>query len=573
MTEIAVTDEYRSLQENENSRSRGDSAWGALSEARVEAFYKGIYKDVFEDDTFADFGGNDGRSAQRFRDLSQCHVKVLDMSPSRLAVARENGLETLECELSKVPLPDESIDWGFCSHTLEHVLDLDKTLREMHRLIKRGIFFVIPLEDAELVKKSVAHVRYSPDPEWWAKQLEAAGFVVDKIGWDDLNGRTDCIIQAFKPEFYQVWKQGAQDVATLVEVRKFDVVIAFYRQYKLWHEVMDGLKANLACINNIYLVNDEPWIGEKPKSNDLPIIYLDHEHVGKGPSQSFNQGMAAASTEHVLLMEGDIVLPRGALLEDLPLIEGKCIVVRGVTRVDPQTGAVVQPDWRKDAARMLHTRNRPWPLMACNYTVVHREEFLRLGGFNEDLCSMHGENSYADEDREFAVRFIAANRVKALRMSPGESVIHLGGRREKAVPYVPMEARQLFVESLTKLFGRRYHLFCGNEQILDCINVNHLDRSDGMDVRLDCINMPWLLPYSADYIKVTPPLVYFSFNALGAFIYDLCHSLAPGGQLDFTLEDHPFITIEMVEKEFNESSSTKHKPTIIIQDRMIRVKA
>ena len=560
--------EYLHLQNTENSTNRVTD-YGILACNRMVKMTQYLSGLICEDDLCVDFGGNDGLVAEKFQEMTHVNMTVCDVSAEKLEVARARGLTVLEAQLEKLPVADNTFAWGFCSHTIEHVYDFDTTLAELFRVTKYGIFFVIPLEDDEARKKSVAHMRHNPDPEWWAAELELVGF---KVKWwkdvftsqtptgDEVLGHMpDVLMMAFKPEGYELWK-GIQDMD---EARKFDVVIAWYRQKAFWPTVLDGLLTNSANINKVIVVNDEETIPELA-SEGLDLVILNHPHTGHGPSESFNQGVAAATTEHVLLMEGDIILPRSALAEDDKLITGKRIVCRGVTRIDPDSGKVVQPDWRVAAAEKLTRTGRHWPLMACNYTVVHREEFNRLGGFNIDLCAMHGSNSYADEDREFAVRWLAANGPGSLKISTKAPVIHLGGRREKAVPYVPMEAREVFVDALAKLFGQRYHLFCEDVQEPEFINIAHLDRSAAMDVRLDCKNLYWLRS-DCQEIKVKPPLVYFNKHELFNYAALLTTKLEARGRLYFELEDHPCITPEFIQPAFKGLNSYFNPATRVFQ--------
>ena len=80
-------------------------------------------------------------------------VFALDIDKSSLAKARslckKQNIEFISAGAEKIPLPDDSIDFLVCSETLEHVDDLEKTLKEIKRVCKNGskFFFTVPSTD------------------------------------------------------------------------------------------------------------------------------------------------------------------------------------------------------------------------------------------------------------------------------------------------------------------------------------------------------------------------------------------------------------------------------------------
>ena len=109
------------IQDKDSSWNR-KSVWGELSESRVRGMITWLGSMIFEDDVCVDFGGNDGRCAEAFRRSTHIPMVVCDGLETRLEVAREHGLKTVHCELEKLDFADDSVNWGFCSHTLEHVV-------------------------------------------------------------------------------------------------------------------------------------------------------------------------------------------------------------------------------------------------------------------------------------------------------------------------------------------------------------------------------------------------------------------------------------------------------------------
>lgn len=96
-------------------------------------------------------------------------------------------------DITKIEYPDESFDWFYCSHVLEHIEDDAKALREIYRILKkkgRAIILVPIMVEKTFEDPSVTdpaererlfgqhdHVRlYGPDFE---DRLAAAGFKVN----------------------------------------------------------------------------------------------------------------------------------------------------------------------------------------------------------------------------------------------------------------------------------------------------------------------------------------------------------------------------------------------------------
>lgn len=58
----------------------------------------------------------------------------------------------LKCDMAKVPMPAASFDSILANHSLEHVPDTPKVLREWYRLLKPGGAIVLFVPDGEQVK-------------------------------------------------------------------------------------------------------------------------------------------------------------------------------------------------------------------------------------------------------------------------------------------------------------------------------------------------------------------------------------------------------------------------------------
>ncbi len=77
------------------------------------------------------------------------HVGV-DQSASALAVAARHGVEVVQADAAALPFPDASFDVVVAGEVLEHVADLEGTVREALRVLRPGGTFVCDTVNATL---------------------------------------------------------------------------------------------------------------------------------------------------------------------------------------------------------------------------------------------------------------------------------------------------------------------------------------------------------------------------------------------------------------------------------------
>lgn len=139
-----------------------DSAFGENSKSAMKMFIEGMAPTGM----IIDFGGNDGTAAKQAVSMG-VPAMVVDSSPSRVFYAiNANGIPAVLSELESISLPDGFVDWGFCSHTLEHVNDFEKTWAEIKRVCSKGCFVVVPVEEEEKFAENPAHKRRHTHEEW-----------------------------------------------------------------------------------------------------------------------------------------------------------------------------------------------------------------------------------------------------------------------------------------------------------------------------------------------------------------------------------------------------------------------
>jgi len=166
-----VQDEYSSWSHK--------SPWGKRAAWRMQEF---VEREGPE--SVADFGGNDGSAlANGAPDVTERWN--VDGDPQRARFAADNyGLNSACVNLEKLPFPDDSFEWGFSSHTLEHVTDLEAAWRETTRCVRKGVWVVVPVESEESFAKNPAHLRRHTHEEW----CELLGLEVVERTPDELIG-------------------------------------------------------------------------------------------------------------------------------------------------------------------------------------------------------------------------------------------------------------------------------------------------------------------------------------------------------------------------------------------------
>lgn len=137
---------------------------------------------LYHTDIIADFGGNDGFAANEFYLAHKIKPIVVECDPAKIEYAgKVYKLPTCESLIEKMPFADKYVDWGFCSHTAEHLRDTGAGLREIARVVKRGCAFIVPMEGKRSAMKNHSHYVSITKPARWINLFESNGWnVVDK---------------------------------------------------------------------------------------------------------------------------------------------------------------------------------------------------------------------------------------------------------------------------------------------------------------------------------------------------------------------------------------------------------
>ena len=70
--------------------------------------------------------------------LLHYEVQGIDMAEEYIAIARHRGLNAQRGRVEKLPWPKETFDAVFATDILEHVLDLNRVVKELLRVLKPG---------------------------------------------------------------------------------------------------------------------------------------------------------------------------------------------------------------------------------------------------------------------------------------------------------------------------------------------------------------------------------------------------------------------------------------------------
>ena len=171
--QFCFVSEFTRVWEVDQEQEKGNS-WSHASEfgERAKERMLQFLEKVDPQGRIVDFGGNDGYAANAAKEEGY-DAEVLDGSLARVAFAREQfGLKAHLAKLENTGLEDGYCEWGFCSHTLEHVHDLDAVVRELRRVCRKGVWVVVPLESEESFAMNDAH-HHRHTAEEWVERLGA----------------------------------------------------------------------------------------------------------------------------------------------------------------------------------------------------------------------------------------------------------------------------------------------------------------------------------------------------------------------------------------------------------------
>lgn len=216
---------------------------------------------------------------------------------------------------------------------------------------------------------------------------------------------------------------------------KVDIVSSFYHEHAYAPFFWWGIAENTETINNVIVVNDEPWEDRAVERMQALVpegvnaIFLDHEHGSEsshGAGRCMNQGAQVASTEYVLFTTADQILSPGAVADAVELAAPLRMVLGRVDSIAMDTQLSELPDPRILRPDMY---SREIPALRAQHgqvmvnswrnghTLVHLPSHFVIGGFDERFV----EWGYGLEDQDYCARWLTAYGEHSIWWGDGQS--------------------------------------------------------------------------------------------------------------------------------------------------------
>jgi 2-polyprenyl-3-methyl-5-hydroxy-6-metoxy-1,4-benzoquinol methylase len=138
--------EYLELQHKGSDWSYG-SKWGDQMENAILEWFS---KELPLDAKILDAGCGEGRGVKSLLDAGFKNVSGVDLTPEKVEAGKSKGLNLFLGDLHSLEtIQDKEYDYVFCSHTLEHMMDLPKAISNLVRITKHKIFYIIPIHETK----------------------------------------------------------------------------------------------------------------------------------------------------------------------------------------------------------------------------------------------------------------------------------------------------------------------------------------------------------------------------------------------------------------------------------------
>ena len=116
-----------------------------------------LYTEIPANSKVLDVGCNSGEFGGFVAYAKKCDVTGIDVSKEVVGKVSEQGINFINCPIEDNPFKDEQFNVVVASETLEHLFDIKKALKEIHRVLILGGLFI----------GTVPHPDISPEDEPW----------------------------------------------------------------------------------------------------------------------------------------------------------------------------------------------------------------------------------------------------------------------------------------------------------------------------------------------------------------------------------------------------------------------
>lgn len=159
-----------------------------------------------KDSVILDVGCGSGYFMRAMRELGYTDITGITLNDEDIIECDKDNLKTLKSDFTFIDLPDQSVDFIFCRHSLEHSVFPFFTLIEYNRLLKQdaSIYIEVPAERTDRKHEDNSNHYAIMGNEMWSSLFLRAGFDVEYIKaftfdlTDDQNG----IFVQQKEKFY-----------------------------------------------------------------------------------------------------------------------------------------------------------------------------------------------------------------------------------------------------------------------------------------------------------------------------------------------------------------------------------
>lgn len=285
-----------------------------------------------------------------------------------------------------------------------------------------------------------------------------------------------------------------------------DIIAGYYQQAHRMPTFHWGMEANRSHINKVFVVSDGPFDKQTP----YPYTFLSHPKLPHGNGASFNQGAHASRADYVLFTGVDLTLQPGAVAAALDKSSPTRLVIGAVDSIDNNTAftdfpnpqvTLVDMDDRNGRFKTYGNSLKSYYLARNGHTLVNRETFLALGGFDERFS----QAGYGYEDWEFGMRWCKAFTGQNIVRSGARAWHFDGAPKEIKDRKRPSDAAlKLYLQCEAAYHENRLSLF-EKHVLIDVASVAHLTSDTPPDMRaVDCNDITWVPPLSLAYLSTYP---------------------------------------------------------------------